>query len=123
MNNEKSRVSENMQDEKLSTIILSRIAKASLVPTIGIAIIVSAILYFANSREFYFVQSEDQIRDSKYKIIPPSDHLIRTGEGYQIHVMAKRPLKGLSSTKIPIAICLIHIWIVVAYKKEGEPAV
>ncbi|MDZ8120550.1 hypothetical protein [Pontiella agarivorans] len=107
-----------MQKEKPTSTLLNKLYKESLIPALVFTVICSSIFYFANSRHFYFVQSEEMIHEPHYKIIPPSDHLINSGENYSIHVMVKTPLQGLKASTIPILFLVIHLSIKGYIKKE-----
>jgi len=105
------------------TKIINRIYKDGMLPIFAITIVLSVILSFANSRKFFFVQNEDQIQHKHYKIIPPSDHLINSGEDYPIHVMVMTPLKATGWAVVPfIVFSVINSIVRESNKnKSGEP--
>ena len=86
---------------------MKRFFEESLIPIIVSTAILASIFYFANSRDFYFVQSEEDIHHTKYTIIPPSDHLIQSGEDYPIHVMVRKPFNWKRDAKRPFISCLV----------------
>ncbi|WP_136077559.1 hypothetical protein [Pontiella desulfatans] len=105
------------------TKIINQIYKDGMLPALASAIVLSVILSFSNSRKFYFVQNEAQIHHKHYKIIPPSDHLINSGEDYPIHVMVMTPLKATGWAIVPFIVFLFINSVVREFKKNksGEP--
>jgi hypothetical protein len=105
------------------TKMINQIYKDGMLPALASAIVLSVILSFSSSRKFYFVQNEDQIQEKHYRIIPPSDHLINSGEYYPIHVMVKTPLKATVWAIVPLVVfSFINSVVREANKnKSGEP--
>ena len=103
--------------EILAKRITGTFYSESLIPTIVFTIILSLIIYFANSRDFYSMRSDGQVRDPSHIIIPPSDHLIKSGEEYNVQVMVKNPYNWNRDSKKPLIACLI-IFTVAPYLTE-----
>ena len=92
-------------------------------PAFVFTLVLSAILSFANSRQFKSVKSEDSVNYESSKIFPPSDHFINSDEDYYVQVRVNTPLKSLKFASIPIILFIISYSIVLEInkRKQGEP--
>ncbi len=91
----------------------------SLIPIIVSTLVLSAITYFANSRDFYFIGSNDQVRDPSHIIIPPSEHLIQSDEEYTVQVMVKKPFRWKRDAEKPLVACFL-IFTIAPYTKRNQ---
>jgi hypothetical protein len=112
------RASRGMPIRTLMDKILNTFCAESLIPIMVCTLILSSIIYFANSRDFYPARSDGQIREAQHEIIYPSDHLIRSGEEYSIQVMVKKPFSWKRDAQKPLIACLLYFSIFPYFKNE-----
>ncbi len=110
--------SRRMQVKLLVKKIYETFCAESLLLTVVCTTVLSSIIYFANSRDFYAVQSEDQVRDPNHVIIQPSEHLVHSGEDYPIRVMVKNPFSWRRDAQKPLIVCLLYFSIAPYIKNE-----